>query len=230
VQATAIIPVKRFAAAKRRLADSLPAGRREVLVEAMLTDVLDALARCERLERIMLVTGEPRAERLARERGIGLLGDELDAGHPEAAAAGLAAARRAGCRLAALLPGDCPLLDPRELDAALQGAAAAGGPAGPGAVAIVPDRHGSGTNALLLAPADAIGPAFGPGSRARHERRARAAGIEPRIERLRSLALDLDTPADLEALKAELAGAPERAPATAAALAGQRPRAAGTAR
>ncbi len=33
---------------------------------------------------------------------------------------------------------------------------------------IVPDRHGTGTNALLLAPPQAIAPAFGPGSCERH--------------------------------------------------------------
>ena len=41
---------------------------------------------------------------------------------------------------------------------------------------IVPDRHGSGTNALLLDPPTVITPAFGPGSFARHAALAAAAG------------------------------------------------------
>jgi 2-phospho-L-lactate guanylyltransferase len=85
-------------------------------------------------------------------------------------------------------------------------------------VGIVPDRHGTGTNALLLAPPDAISPAFGEGSRERHARLAGAAGLDPALESLESLALDLDTPEDLAALQGVLGTRPERAPRTAAAL------------
>ena len=82
-----------------------------------------------------------------------------------------------------------------------------------GRVAVVPDRHGTGTNALLLAPADAIGPAFGEGSMERHRDRARRGPVtRSRSSTIDSLALDLDTPADLEALAAVLAEHPERAP------------------
>ena len=69
---------------------------------------------------------------------------------------------------------------------------------------IVPDRHGTGTNALLLTPPDAIEPSFGPGSRARHEAAAAAAGAECRIAEPPSLALDVDTADDLAALRAAL--------------------------
>jgi len=88
-----------------------------------------------------------------------------------------------------------------------------------GRVAIVPDRHGSGTNALLLSPPDAIGPAIGPGSCARHADRARRAGHEVAVEPLDSLGLDVDTPDDLATLAAALEREPHRAPATAAELA-----------
>jgi 2-phospho-L-lactate guanylyltransferase (CobY/MobA/RfbA family) len=71
-----------------------------------------------------------------------------------------------------------------------------------------------------MAPADAIGPAFGEGSAERHRDRAQRAGYEVAIEPLASLALDLDTPEDLSALAAALVENSERAPATAAALAG----------
>ncbi|HST41030.1 MAG TPA: hypothetical protein VLK58_16060, partial [Conexibacter sp.] len=61
---------------------------------------------------------------------------------------------------------------------------------------------GTGTNALLLSPPDAIAPAFGAGSCARHVAAARRAGATCRVLRLPSIALDLDTPDDLEALRA----------------------------
>jgi 2-phospho-L-lactate guanylyltransferase len=103
------------------------------------------------------------------------------------------------------------LLDADELDGALERMHQ-------GRVAVVPDRHGTGTNALLLCPADAIGPAFGPGSCARHTERGEHAGHEVAVEPLPSLALDVDTPDDLDAIAALLESEPDRAPATASAL------------
>ncbi len=85
-------------------------------------------------------------------------------------------------------------------------------------VAIVPDRHGTGTNALALSPPDAIEPSFGEGSCARHVAAAREAGVPFNVEELRSLALDLDTPADVVALTMELERDPGRARRTAKAL------------
>ncbi len=77
-------------------------------------------------------------------------------------------------------------------------------------VVIVPDRHGAGTNALLLSPPDVIEPSFGPGSFARHAARAHAAATVVRVAEVRSLGLDVDTPDDLEALRAALGSPPRR--------------------
>jgi 2-phospho-L-lactate guanylyltransferase len=217
VRATAIIPVKRFGAAKQRLLDRLDRPERAAVVKAMLTDVLAALESADRIERVIVVTGEGRAERIALQHAkrsktpLEVLQDPSDRGHSEAATLGIIRALSLGAECSALLPGDCPLLDPGELDGAL-------GRMTQGRVAVIPDRHGTGTNGLLLAPADAIGPAFGEGSAERHRDRAARAGYEVATESLDSLALDLDTPDDLAALAAELAAAPERAPATAEAL------------
>lgn len=217
MRATAIIPVKRFGEAKQRLLEALDRPQRAALVKAMLADVFAAVSACARVERVIVVTGEGRAERiaLAQARRVAtpfeILRDPTDRGHSEAATLGIVRALSHGAECAALLPGDCPLLDPAELDGSLERMSA-------GRVAVVPDRHGTGTNALLLAPADAIGPAFGEGSMARHRDRAGRAGHAVAIERLPSLALDLDTPDDLSALAAALTERPARAPATAAEL------------
>ncbi len=217
MNATAIIPVKRFGAAKQRLLEAVDRPQRAALVKAMLSDVLNAVEGTNAIERVIIVTGEGRAERLALEAAkrmrtpLEVLQELTDHGHSEAATLGIIRAIALGVRCAALLPGDCPLLDARELDAVLERMQE-------GAVAVVPDRHGTGTNALMLAPADAIGPAFGPGSRARHVERAERRGLAVSIEQVDSLALDLDTPDDLAALETLLASAPDRAPATAAEL------------
>ncbi len=193
MRATAVVPVKRFARAKSRLAAGVDAVRRPELVEAMVADVLEAIGRARSIERTIVVSQEPRAAALAAAAGAELVDDFDDAGHVAAALAGIEVAAAAGARCVALLPGDCPLLDPRELDRMLTGVPDP-------YVVVVPDRHGTGTNALVLAPPDAIEPSFGEGSRARHVAAARAAGIPYGVEELSSLGLDLDTPADIVAL------------------------------
>lgn len=218
MDATVILPVKRFGEAKQRLLETLDRPQRAAVVKAMLTDVLAALDGAERVERVIVVTGEGRAERLALRHAqrtttpLEVMEDPHDRGHSEAATLGIIRAMALGAACSALLPGDCPLLEPAELDAALARMT-------PGRVAVIPDRHGTGTNGLLMAPAGAIGPAFGEGSRERHADRAERAGYAVASEEIPSLALDLDTPDDLAELARILAPAPERAPATAAELA-----------
>ena len=168
-------------------------------MKAMLTDVLEAVTAAGAIERVIVVTGEGRAERIALARArrvetpIEVLRDPDDRGHSgrDAGDHPRALTRRRGRRPAA---GRLPLLDPAELDARTRRGC------GPGRVGVVPDRHGTGTNALLLAPADAIGPASAAGSAERHRDRPSGPGYAAEIERLASLALDLDTPDDLDVL------------------------------
>ena len=217
MRATVILPVKRFANAKTRVVAEIGPPGRAAMLRAMLADVLVALERSREVERVILVTGEGRAEKVAMERAkrsstpIEVLRDPTDRGHSEAATLGIVRAKALGAACSALLPGDCPLLEPGELDTALSSL-------GEGTVGVASDRHGTGTNGLILSPADAIGPAFGPGSCERHLDRGRRAGFEAKLLDVPSLALDLDTPEDLEALGSVLAEHPERAPLTAAAL------------
>jgi 2-phospho-L-lactate guanylyltransferase len=211
VKATAVIPVKRFRDAKQRLSPGIETGRRRALAAAMLEDVLAAVAAARTVERTIVVTGDPAAQEIAAANSIEVLPDPDDQGHVVAALAGATRAEAEGATCVALLPGDCPLLDPRELDRLLTGVPAR-------YVAIVPDRHGTGTNALVLSPPDAIRPAFGEGSRDRHVAAAREAGIPFAVEELDSLALDLDTPADIVALTRALEDKPGRARQTARVL------------
>lgn len=211
MKATAILPVKRFAEAKRRLAAGIEDERREALVAAMLEDTLEAIAGARSIERTVVVSGDPRAQEIVAGSDAEVLPDPADEGHVVAALAGIARAEVDGAERVVLLPGDCPLLDPRELDSLLTGVPES-------FVAIVPDRHGTGTNALVLSPPGAIQPAFGEGSRDRHVAAARDAGIPFAVEEVPSLALDLDTPADVIALTRALEARRGRGKRTAKVL------------
>lgn len=211
MKATAVLPVKRFAAAKQRLAPGIGATHRAELAASMLEDVLEAIGAARSIERTIVVSSEPRAVEIASVGGAEVIADPDEGGHSGAALAGVARARQLGAGTVVLLPIDCPLLAPRELERLLTGMPER-------YVAIVPDRHGTGTNALVLSPPDAIEPSFGEGSCARHVAAARTAGVPYNVEELPSLALDLDTPADVVALTMALERDRGRARRTAKAL------------
>jgi 2-phospho-L-lactate guanylyltransferase len=139
------------------------------------------------------------AQRIAGGYGATVVEDD-ERGHNTAATRGIRVLLEDGFQRALLVPGDCPLLSPQDLNALLTH------PADTRSALIVPDRHGTGTNALLLTPPDVLAPSFGPDSRRRHLADASAAGVVAEVVELESLALDVDTPDDLEALRRTLAG------------------------
>ena len=221
MRTAAILPVKRFAAAKQRLGASVADELRLALARAMVADVMHALAQTEAIERTIVVTGESAVAAGAGDAGAIVVADDADEGQSAAAALGIARALAEGVERALCVPGDCPALDPVEL--ALLLAAAPDEDRHEPTVVIVPDRHGTGTNGLLLSPPDAIAPSFGPDSCARHRALALAAGIVPCIRRPRSLLLDIDTSADLDALRERLAHIGPRAQRTREVLARRDP-------
>lgn len=199
MRTVAVLPVKRFGRAKSRLAGP----ERAALAQAMVADVLEALGRVEELE-LVVVSSEPSI--------AATVPDPVEPGHNGAALIGIRHAVAAGAERVLLVPGDCPALDPHEVRDLLSTQEP---------VAIVPDRHGTGTNALLLAPADVIAPSFGPGSFERHRSLARAAGVAVRVATPASLTHDVDTPGDLLSLSAyaQRTGAAPRTRALLARLA-----------
>jgi 2-phospho-L-lactate guanylyltransferase len=217
MRTAAVLPVKRFARAKQRLGGTLEEPLRQALAQAMVADVMLALAQTQALDFTIVVSAEPALAELAGVHGAMLVADPIESGQSAAAAAGVRRALTEGAERVLCVPGDCPALDPHELDQLLAD------PGGSEQVVIVPDRHGTGTNGLLLAPPDAIAPSFGPGSCERHLRLAAQAGASCRLAHPASLLLDIDTGADLDALRERLAGSGGRARSTRAVLAGERP-------
>lgn len=208
----AILPLKPFDDAKERLATGLDPAARQTLARAMATDVLAALPRCRRIAETVVVSAEPAAAEIAGAAAI--LRDERT-GHSEAASIGARWAAGRGCDAVLMIPGDCPLIDPAEIDALIARAErdAIG-------FAVVPDRMGTGTNALLISPPEALAPSFGPGSRERHLRLGQEAGLRTEVVEVPSLALDLDTADDLLELAERLGEGGHEAVNTELAVAG----------
>ena len=205
----AILPVKSFGAAKQRLAESLGTGSRQALAQAMFADVLGSVRRVPGLDGIVVVTSDRAAESAASGSSVSVLREAAESGHSQAAIVGIRHALDQGYERVLLIPGDTPLVQAAELAGLLAGSVG---------VTVVPDRHGTGTNALVLTPPDAIEPSFGPGSFERHVAAAERAGVPHRVEEVPGLALDVDTPADLAALTAELELRRGQAPSTRGAL------------
>ena len=194
----AVLPIKRFEHAKQRLG---AVDERPALAARMASRVLAALADATALDRVLVVTGDPAAAAAALEHGAEVVDEPVLAGHNAAAELGIARVLELGAARVLLVPGDCPLVSPAELDGLLARHAGAG-------VVVVPDRHGTGTNALLLEPPTAIRPAFGPGSRDRHVALAREAALPCSVDEVPGLLLDVDTPADLAEVERALGGLP----------------------
>jgi 2-phospho-L-lactate/phosphoenolpyruvate guanylyltransferase len=184
MRTVAILPVKTFGRAKQRLTGAF--HDRPALAAAMVADVLETLTGIEAIDHVIVVTAEHEAADLARSAGARVVHDPVEAGQSAAALLGIAEAQ---ADRVLLVPGDCPSLDAGEVRELL---------AHTEPVVIVPDRHGTGTNALLLTPPGVMAPSFGEGSFARH---AALAGDALRVVEIPSLGLDVDTADDLAALR-----------------------------
>jgi 2-phospho-L-lactate/phosphoenolpyruvate guanylyltransferase len=200
MQTVAILPVKRFANAKRRLEGALASGARRALAEAMFSDVLTALRRVDAIDQVLVVSADAGAQRIAEGYGARALDDPAESGQDQAVVRAAGVARELGAAQVLCLAGDCPLIDPAELDTLLGKPRTA-----ERFVVVVPDRHGTGTNGLLLSPPDVFEPRCWPGSFARHLELAQAGGVPTEVAEVASISLDIDTPEDLAELQERLA-------------------------
>src|SRR4051812_8508501 len=204
----ALVPLRGLSTAKTRLGPDLDPATRQALVEALLRRTLIAARDARSIAGIVVVTKDPLVAGMAQAHGaVGLVEHLPRLNEAIDAARSVAVAR--GATPVLLLPADLPALSAAAVDALVATGAAsiAGRERDPGraVIGVVSDRHGRGTNALLLTPPDAAEPAFGEDSRAAHRAAAVASGAEW-LELAGPLALDLDTPEDLMVAAAALRG------------------------
>lgn len=186
-----IIPAKPFDQAKTRLADALTGPQRASLAKNLLRRTV-RLARS--VGEVVVISTDSAVRRQAKQQGAWAL-VEAEPGLNSAVRQALAWVAANGGKTALVIPADLPLLTADDLHQMIRL-----GQQSPGVV-LAPCHRADGTNALLLSPPDAVAPAFGPNSFARHVAAARRAGLEPVIYHSPTISFDLDLPSDLAALR-----------------------------
>ncbi len=191
----AIVPVKPLRLGKSRLSGVLSDDERAVLNRMFLEQTLDILRAIPQVSQILVVSRDPAALAIAREFGARTV---LEDGTPNLNGALNRATmliKKYAPRGVLVLPADLPLLTHADLLDLFKHACE------PPCMVITPDRHESGTNALLMSPGGLVPYDFGNGSFTRHCESAKKAGVKLEIVRNKHIELDLDTPEDLALLK-----------------------------
>jgi 2-phospho-L-lactate guanylyltransferase len=185
-----IVPHRGLEAAKTRLATSLAPEERMLLASQLLQRVLGVVRQvCDEVvvitpSRALAEIVEPTGARLVVQRGMGL-NEGLEQARFDALVDDI--------ETLVVLHGDLPNLRPSDVETLLGALPAGNAPA----VAIAPDRAGTGTNGLVLRPPGVIRFRFGQGSFAAHLEEVHHAGVPLVAVNKAGLAFDLDTPEDL---------------------------------
>jgi len=178
--AAVLIPVKAFTAAKRRLSGSLTPHERAALARRMAAHVIS----CATPLPVAVVCDDPEVAAWAALQGALVL-SEPGKGLNGAVAAGVSQLRERGIARVVVAHSDLPLAG------SLSALADADG------VTIISDRHGQGTNVLVVPTDVEFRFAYGDGSFHRHCAEAERLGLALNVVHDASLALDVDTPQDL---------------------------------
>ncbi len=181
-----VIPVKRTAIAKSRLAAAYPQHRPE-LARAFAADTTAAALASPLVRAVLVVTDDPLVGADVVATGARVIPDLPAQGLNEALEYGafVAAAEFPGDGVVAL-SADLPALRPAELTAVLSASTADR--------SFVIDLPGTGTTLLAGRPGVALDPRFGVGSALAHQ----ASGAIPiALDRIDSVRRDVDTAADL---------------------------------
>jgi len=191
----AIVPVKPLRRGKSRLAGTLNEDQRTALNRSLLQHTLETLSELKEVDGVLVVSRDPNALTIAREHGARTVQED---GQPELNTAlkrATIVAQVYATRGVLVLPADLPLITRDDILTLIKRAIE------PPVVVIAPDRHGKGTNALLISPPGLIEYDFGENSFQRHCELIKKAGARLEVVDLPSLGLDLDVPEDFELIK-----------------------------
>jgi len=194
-----LVPVKNLSGAKQRLASLLDQKLRTELAQAMLHDVLSALAawnneiQDKARPDVAIVSSDPFALELAREYDFEIIPDPANPGETGAIEMATQICVERGVASTLVIPADIPLMQSWELAKILEQAPAEGS-------VLVPAADGRGTNAAYRSPAALFPLRFGNDSFKPHHAAAQATNKPCVVLRLPGIAVDVDSPEDLQNL------------------------------
>ena len=191
----AIVPVKPLRRGKSRLAGALNEDERTELNRSLLQHTLETLSGLKEVDGVLVVSRDPNALTIARNHGARTVQEDGQPGLNTALKRATIVAQVYSTRGVLVLPADLPLITREDVLTLIKRATE------PPVVVIAPDRHGKGTNALLISPPGLIEYDFGENSFQRHCELIKKAGARLEVVDLPSLALDLDVPEDFELIK-----------------------------
>lgn len=191
----ALMPVKGFRNAKQRLSPLLDQSARELLAETMFRDVLGQVRLARGLAGTFVVTGDDKVAALTAAAGAEVIREAEETGETAAVDFARGELKRAGGEAVLIMPGDMPLVRAADVERIL--AQIPSDARAPFAL-LVPSHDRRGTNALVLAPPDAIRLRFGYDSFNFHLSQVRAQRLPIRFFEDEHLGLDIDEPKDLE--------------------------------
>lgn len=188
----ALVPIKSFLGAKKRLAEALDVATRQALVRAMAEDVIGELRKVSGLSGILIATRSEEVRTFVAEQQVECWEDPIDADLStalDAAAAHLVSAYSADSVM--ILPCDVPLVRSETLNQALSQHHG---------LTLASDDKGEGTNLLIATPPNLIDFCYDGHGFQVHRERGLALGIDVQIIEDDRIQLDVDSPRDLERL------------------------------
>lgn len=188
-----LVPVKNLCGAKQRLASLLDQASRTALAQAMLHDLLSTLAAWQNRPEVAIVSSDPFALELARGYNFEIIPDPENPGETGAIEMATRICVERGVANTLVIPADIPLAQSWELEEILKQAPAEGS-------VLVPAADGRGTNAAYRSPAALFPLRFGNDSFKPHHAAAQATGKPCVVLRLPGIAVDVDSPEDLQHL------------------------------
>ena len=185
---SAIVPVKTFSKAKKRL--NLQQAVKEKICNLMLQEVLKTVSNCELINKIVLVSKDEAALKIGRQFGaVEIFDNESGVNDAVSLADQYLSDKEFDCSV--IFTQDIPIMTSSDIGNLLNFVKSNR------SVIIVPSRQFNGTNALVRCPADIMKTSYDMGSYTFQKDAARTKTENISIALIRRMMLDIDDEHDL---------------------------------
>ena len=186
----AIVPVKTFSKAKKRL--GMSPEKTENICKLMLEEVLDAISKSNLMEKIALVTKDEEAFAIGKRFGCIEINDEKELGVNNAVALADRYFLNDGFDATIVFPQDIPLMHPNDIQTLFNFKNSQR------CALVVPSRKFDGTNALFRTPVNLMKTHYDEDSYKIHLSTAKEISASSVLVLIRRIMLDVDDQSDLQ--------------------------------